>query len=65
METKNFITKEFKRREELVMDIEFRKIVAKHAENIGISAEEWNKNKMTILLYFANEFCSIENKNNN
>jgi hypothetical protein len=64
MKTKDFITTELKRREELVMDIEFRKLVAKHAENIGITSKEWNENKMPILLYFANEFCSIENKIN-
>jgi hypothetical protein len=62
METKKFIKAELKRREDLVMDIEFRKIVAKHAEKIGITADEWNNNKMPILLYFANQFCSIENK---
>lgn len=64
MTTKKFIKEELKRREDLVMDIEFRKIVAKHAEKIGITADEWNNNKMPILLYFANEFCSIENKIN-
>jgi hypothetical protein len=64
MTTTDFITTELKRREELVMDIEFRKLVAKHAENIGITSKEWNENKMPILLYFANEFCSIENKIN-
>jgi len=62
METKKFIKEELKRREDLVMDIEFRKIVAKHAEKIGITANEWNNNKMPILLYFANQFCSIENQ---
>jgi hypothetical protein len=62
METKKFIKEELKRREDLVMDIEFRKIVAKHAEKIGITADEWNNNKMPILLYFANQFCSIENQ---
>jgi hypothetical protein len=62
METKKFIKAELKRREDLVMDIEFRKIVAKHVEKIGITADEWNNNKMFILLYFANKFCSIENK---
>lgn len=62
METKKFIKAELKRREDLVMDIEFRNIVAKHAEKIGITANEWNNNKMPILLYFANQFCSIENK---
>ena len=62
METKKIIKAELKRREDLVMDIEFRKIVAKHAEKIGITADQWNNNKMPILLYFANQFCSIENK---
>ena len=62
METTKFIKAELKRREDLVMDIEFRKIVAKHAEKIGITADEWNNNKMPILLYFANQFCSIENQ---
>jgi hypothetical protein len=62
METKNFIKAELKRREDLIMDVKFRKLCARHAEQIGITSEEWNNNKMPMLMFFANEFCKIENK---
>lgn len=62
METKNFIKAELKRREDLINDIDFRKICAKHVEKIGITANEWNENKMFFLMFFANEFCKIENQ---
>lgn len=64
MEAKKFIKKELKRREELIEDLEFRKLCANHANNLGITAEEWNNNKMFFLMFFANEFCRIENKLN-
>ena len=38
--------------------------VKKLQEKLGITADEWNTNKATLLLYFANEFCGIENKLN-
>lgn len=60
----NFFNAEWKRREDLVMDINFRKVAVKMAKKMGITAKEWNDNKAVLLLYFANEFCSIENKMN-
>jgi hypothetical protein len=62
MTTQDFINTEWQRRESLVIDINFRKVAMKAAKEIGITAKEWNENKMALLLYFANEFCSIENK---
>jgi hypothetical protein len=64
MESKTFIKKEFKRREDLINDLNFRKLCADYAEKIGITSDEWNKNKMFLLLFYANEFCKIENNLN-
>jgi hypothetical protein len=64
METKNFIKTEYQRRLDLVNDVKFRKSCVKLAKKLGITAEEWNENKAMLLLYFANEFCGIENKIN-
>jgi len=44
------------------MDIEFRKIARKIAVQMGITAKEWNANKMSILMHIANEFCGIEDR---
>ena len=70
LKTKNMTTQvtiqtEFKRREDLINDLNFRKVCAKHAEKIGITSKEWNDNKISILMFFANEFCGVENKLNN
>ena len=62
MKTTNFIETEYKRRTDLVNDINFRKDCAKIAQQIGITAKEWNENKAIILLKWANDICSIENK---
>lgn len=64
METKNFIKTEYQRRLDLVNDVNFRKSCVELAKKLGITAEEWNENKAMLLLYFANEFCGIENKIN-
>ena len=53
---------EWQRRMDLIQDIKFRELCIKYSKKIGITADEWNKNKAGILLYFANEFCAIENK---
>lgn len=58
---KELISQEWKRREDLVMDVEFRKICAEGAKKMGITAKEWNENKSVILMMFANKFCGIEN----
>ena len=62
MENQNFFESEWKRRENLVMDIKFRKAAVKAAKSMGITAKEWNENKAVLLLFFANQYCAIENK---
>jgi hypothetical protein len=64
MKTKNFIKTEYQRRLDLVNDVNFRKSCVELVKKLGITAEEWNENKAMLLLYFANEFCGIENKIN-
>jgi len=56
------VKSEMKRRMDLVNDKSFREVCAKHAKQIGITPKEWNENKAMILLKFANDFCSMENK---
>ena len=41
--------------EELVNNEDFRKAAAETCKQIGISAKEWNENKMYILMKFAKE----------
>jgi hypothetical protein len=60
-QAETFFQTEFKRREDLINDVKFREVAIKAAKAIGITAEEWNANKMAYLLFFANEFCSLEN----
>lgn len=62
MENQNFFETEWKRRENLVMDIKFRKAAVKAAKSMGITAKKWNENKAVLLLFFANQYCAIENK---
>ena len=62
MTAQEFIKSEMQRREELVMDVNFRELCAKAAKKMGVTAEEWNENKVHILLYFANKACGIENE---
>jgi hypothetical protein len=64
MTPQEMIKSEMKRRTDLVECLEFRKSAVELAKKLGITAEEWNKNKMPILLMLANEFCAIENKLN-
>ena len=53
---------EWKRRMDLIEDINFRNLCVEYAKKLGVTAKEWNENKAGILLYFANEFCAHENK---
>lgn len=53
---------EFKRREDLISNAEFRATCAQYAQKVGITSEEWNTNKMGILMMIANEVCGLENK---
>lgn len=59
-----FFNAEWNRRESLINDLEFRKVAVKIVKKMGITAKEWNENKVVILMYLANEFCSLENKIN-
>jgi hypothetical protein len=59
------IQTEMKRREDLVNDLSFRTKCAEMAKQIGITAKEWNENKMFIIMTWANEYCGFENKQTN
>ena len=56
------IESEMKRRTDLAEDPKFIQLCIEAAKKMGISAKEWNDNMAYIVLYFANEYCSIENK---
>ena len=62
MKAQEIITAEFERRTNLIQDENFRNLAIEAAKKLGITAAEWNENKALLLLYFANEFCSIENR---
>jgi hypothetical protein len=62
MTTKQIIKAEYKRRTDLVEDINFRKQCIKMAKALGITADEWNKDKVHIMLFFANKICQLENQ---
>ena len=62
MKTQVTIESEWKRRMDLVEDPKFRQIAIEAAKKLGITAEEWNANRAGLLLMFANEICSLENK---
>ena len=64
MNTKVTIETEMNRRMDLVNDISFREVCAKHAKQIGITPKEWNENKAIIILKLANDFCALENSKN-
>ena len=60
--TENFIHQEMQKRLDLINDENFRIKSVQVAKKLGITPDEWNNNKAIILMYFANEFCSIVNK---
>ena len=62
MTPKEIIKAEYKRRTDLVNDINFRKQCVKAAKALGITSDEWNKNKVHIMLIFANKVCQLENQ---
>jgi hypothetical protein len=61
-QAQDFIQAEMKRRTDLVNDAKFREICVKHINAMGVSAKEWNENKVHFLMIFANEFCRKENE---
>ena len=62
MENKVTIESEMQRRMDLINNPNFVKSCVESAKKLGITAEEWNKNKAMLCLFFANEICSMENK---
>jgi len=62
MNTQVTFESEWKRRMDLVEDPKFREIAIETAKKMGITAEQWNANRAGLLLMFANEICSLENK---
>lgn len=64
MTTQEFISNENDIRTKLVNDPKFLELCIKCLKQMGISAQEWNENKMSIALYFANEFIAKDNKEN-
>lgn len=54
---------EMKKRTDYIESESFRIETAKLCEQMGMTAEEWNKNKIKYLLYFANMCCKFENEN--
>lgn len=65
MKTQVTFNSEFKRREDLINNAEFRAMCAEYVQKVGITSEEWNTNKAGILMMIANEVCGLENKNRN
>lgn len=64
MTAQEFINRETKRRFDLVENADFRKMCIEACKVLGITAEEWNKNRAGICLLFANEICAKQNKEN-
>jgi hypothetical protein len=62
MEATQFINAEFQRRIDLIENAEFCNKMAILAQEIGISAKEWNENKAVILMTFANKYCQLQNE---
>ena len=59
-EARQFIDTEMNRRRDLIEDPDFRKLCIEAAQNMGVTAKEWNDNKMFFLMMFANKACKIE-----
>ncbi len=64
MNAQQFIENEMNLRVKLVEDVRFRELCIKACKDLGISAKEWNENKMAICLFLANEIISKDNKEN-
>jgi hypothetical protein len=56
------IQTELKRRTDLIENPVFIQKAIEVVKMMGISSEEFNNNRMAILMLIANEFCAIENK---
>jgi hypothetical protein len=64
MTTQVTFNSEFQRRQDLINNADFRAMCAKHAQASGVTAKEWNANKVAILMLMANELCALENNLN-
>lgn len=64
MTMQEFIQNENNLRIKLVEDVKFRELCIKACKELGISANEWNENKMAICLFLANEIIAKDNKEN-
>lgn len=62
MKTQVTIHTELKRRTDLIENPLFIEKAIEAVKMMGISSEEFNNNRMAILMLIANEFCAIENK---
>lgn len=62
MNTQVTIQTELKRRTDLIENPLFIEKAIEAVKMMGISSEEFNNNRMAILMLIANEFCAIENK---
>ena len=62
MNTQVTIQTELKRRTDLIENPVFIQKAIEVVKMMGISSEEFNNNRMAILMLIANEFCAIQNK---
>jgi hypothetical protein len=62
-QAEQFIENEMDLRTKLVNNPKFIKQSVEVAKKIGITASEWNKNKIAILMYFANQALIIDREN--
>ena len=62
LEAKQFISNEMQLRLKLVEDVKFRELCVQMCKELGIPASEWNKNKVHICLFIANQFIGLDNK---
>ena len=62
IEADAFINEEMEIRKRLVEDVKFRELCVKVCKELGITAAEWNANRVGICLYIANQFIGIDNQ---
>jgi hypothetical protein len=60
LEAEQFINNEMNLRIKLVEDVKFRELCVKMCKQLGITSSEWNKNKMEICLFIANQFIGFD-----
>ena len=60
LEAKQYLNNEMNLRVKLVEDVKFRELCVKMCKELGIPASEWNKNKVDICLFIANQFIGLD-----